>query len=541
MAADGPGSFSAALDAKGPRIIVFEVAGVIDMQRKALAIREPYVTIAGQTAPSPGITLIRTGIDIATHDVVMRHIRVRTGADGDPPMSGWEADSLSTIAASNVIVDHCTFSWAVDENMSASGPRFTGKGPQQWRTGTSHDITFSYNLAAEGLANSSHPKGEHSKGTLIHDNASGILIYRNLYAHNLERNPLLKGGAQAELVNNIIYDPGERAVHYNLMALEWAGHPYQKGKLTALGNVLRGGTSTAPGLPFLMLGGDGDLEYHGRDNLAVDRFGKPLPAFGRYGETRAKLIETATPPVAWTGLDVLPAQDVETHVLARVGARPWDRDAHDVRVLFFVAEGRGSIIDSEKEVGGYPEQAPTRAPFVEADWDLDTMEPRSGRYPGQKEAMTEPMSPRDRQMRRPLAASQAAGSDAHPAPPATAKAPPMAVIDERDVVRDEPTPHGDLGMSTAYRISDAVPQPRTMEFRKRILHVGSAIGIHPIAHDEVYYVVSGAGEVESDGEKKRVTAGMTAYLYTGAQVGIRQLGNEPLSLIISYPVVKTAK
>ncbi|WP_022681850.1 cupin domain-containing protein [Sphingobium bisphenolivorans] len=119
-----------------------------------------------------------------------------------------------------------------------------------------------------------------------------------------------------------------------------------------------------------------------------------------------------------------------------------------------------------------------------------------------------------------------------------AAAPPMAVIDERDVAKQEPTPHGQIGMSTAYRISDAVPQPRTMEFRKRVLHVGSAIGVHPIAHDEVYYVLSGEGEVESDGVKRRVGPGMAAYLYTGAQVGIRQLGKKPLALIISYPVVK---
>lgn len=119
-----------------------------------------------------------------------------------------------------------------------------------------------------------------------------------------------------------------------------------------------------------------------------------------------------------------------------------------------------------------------------------------------------------------------------------AAAPPMAVIDEKQVMRQEPPPHGEIGMSTAYRISDAVPQPRTMEFRKRILHVGSAIGVHPIAHDEVYYVLSGEGEVESDGVRRRIGPGMAAYLYTGAQVGIRQLGKEPLSLIISYPVVK---
>lgn len=400
LAPEGPGSFKAALEAKGPRIIVFEVGGIIDMGRETLRISEPYVTIAGQTAPSPGITLIKTGIDIATHDVVMRHIRIRTGVDGQPKLSGWEADALSTVAAHHVVIDHCSFTWAIDENMSASGPRFEGKTPDEWRQNTSHAITFSYNLAAEGLADASHPKGEHSKGTLIHDNASQILIWRNIYAHNMERNPLVKGGGQVELVNNILYDPGERAVHYNLMALEWGDHPYQTGKISAVGNVLRGGVSTATGLPFLTLGGDGDLDYHGKDNIAVDKFGQPLPMFGRYGETRAKLNELSAPPVWWPGTQVLPARDVETHVLARAGARPWDRDADDLRVLFFVAEGRGEIIDDERQVGGYPKMAQTRAPFVEADWNLDTMEPKSGRYPGQKADIAEHLSDRDKIMRQ---------------------------------------------------------------------------------------------------------------------------------------------
>jgi mannose-6-phosphate isomerase-like protein (cupin superfamily) len=115
-------------------------------------------------------------------------------------------------------------------------------------------------------------------------------------------------------------------------------------------------------------------------------------------------------------------------------------------------------------------------------------------------------------------------------------APPMVVIDEQDVVREEAPPHGAIGMSTAYRISDIVPQPRTMEFRKRVLHKGAAIGLHPIAHDEVYYVLSGEGEVTSDGVTRRLRPGMAAYLYDGAVVGIRQMGREPLTLIISYPV-----
>lgn len=111
----------------------------------------------------------------------------------------------------------------------------------------------------------------------------------------------------------------------------------------------------------------------------------------------------------------------------------------------------------------------------------------------------------------------------------------MIVVNERDVAREEPSPHGDHGMSTAYRISEAVPR-RTMEFRKRTLHAGSAIGLHVLSHDEVYYVLDGEGEVESDGTRARVTAGMAAYLYTGANVAIRQLGPKPLTLIIAYPL-----
>src|SRR5690606_40596515 len=72
----GPGSLRAALAHEGPRIVVFEVGGVIDLERETLRIEHPFVTIAGQTAPSPGITLIRGGMEVATHDVVVRHIRI---------------------------------------------------------------------------------------------------------------------------------------------------------------------------------------------------------------------------------------------------------------------------------------------------------------------------------------------------------------------------------------------------------------------------------------------------------------------------------
>ncbi|MAP94956.1 MAG: cupin [Ponticaulis sp.] len=118
---------------------------------------------------------------------------------------------------------------------------------------------------------------------------------------------------------------------------------------------------------------------------------------------------------------------------------------------------------------------------------------------------------------------------------ASSVAPAMVVVDEQDVIREEAPPHGKIGMSTAYRISDQAPD-RTMEFRKRSLHPGAAVGEHVIAHDEVYYVVSGRGIVISDGEERELTTGMSAYLYDGANVGIRQIGDEPLVLIISYPI-----
>ncbi len=118
----------------------------------------------------------------------------------------------------------------------------------------------------------------------------------------------------------------------------------------------------------------------------------------------------------------------------------------------------------------------------------------------------------------------------------TAPAPQMVVVHESEVAVREAPPHGAIGMSTAYRISDAAPQPRRMEFRRRVLDAGAAIGEHPINHDEVYYVTAGRGIVVSDGAEARLEPGMAAYLYEGAVVGIRQIGEEPLSIIIAYPV-----
>ena len=375
LSAEGPGSLREALDTKGPRIVVFEVGGVIDLGVKTLKIKEPYLTIAGQTAPQPGITLIRGGIDIATHDVVVRHIRVRPGEAGLAKMSGTDFDAISTVGAHDVVVDHCSLTWATDENLSASGTRFVGDTPEQWRQGTSHRITFSNNLIAEGLAHSTHAKGEHSKGSLIHDNARDILIVGNLYAHNHERNPMFKGGSQGWVVNNLIYDPGPRAIHYNLVAAEWEGRVYQDGWLGLIGNVMRAGPSTPQKAVFFMFGGSGALDLYLNDNIAVDRVGAPIPMQGSYSTAPVGVRSVKTAPALPFGVVPLPARKVQDHVLAEAGARPWDRDDIDRRILANTIEGRGEVIDSEQEVGGYPTPAPTQQAFVPEDWNLDTMEP----------------------------------------------------------------------------------------------------------------------------------------------------------------------
>lgn len=111
----------------------------------------------------------------------------------------------------------------------------------------------------------------------------------------------------------------------------------------------------------------------------------------------------------------------------------------------------------------------------------------------------------------------------------------MEIVNEKDVMRDEPVPHGRIGMSTAWRLTADVPR-RTMEFRRRAIHAGGAIGLHLIDHDEVYYVLSGRGEVVANDVRQILEPGMMAYLYAGEDVGIWQLGDEPLDLIISYPL-----
>ncbi len=361
---DGRGSLRAALEAEGPRIVVFEVGGVIDLDGEDIRVVAPDLTIAGQTAPAPGITLIGGGLRVAADNVIIQHLRIRPGVGDAEPLSGWEVDALSLDGAENVVIDHCSLSWGTDEVLSASGEE------------PSRRVSFSNTIIAEGLSQASHRFGEHSKGTLIFDGARDILLLQNLFAHNYERNPLFKGGTSGAVVNNLIFNPGLRALHYN----HFPSSPRDDaadGALAAVGNVLRAGPSTDDNIAFFMIGGFGDVTYFAHDNVAVDEAGASLPALGRYTTSDAQVITVDAPPVWPEGLSVLPARAVEAVLLSGVGARPWDRDFHDQRLIRHVGDGHGAIIDHEDEVGGQREPDMTQRPFDPSQWDLDTMRPAS--------------------------------------------------------------------------------------------------------------------------------------------------------------------
>jgi hypothetical protein len=343
LAQEGPGTLRAAIEAQGPRFVVFEVGGVIDLARKRLRVREPHLTIAGQTAPHPGVTLIRGSLAIETHDVVIQHLSVRPGDAGQPRKSGWSPDGIGMNAASNVIIDHCSMTWAVDENVSASGPRYDGPAA------TSHDVTIRHCLIAEGLDNSSHEKGPHSKGLLVHDYCRNIALIANLYAHNVDRNPYFQAETTGVIVNNLIYNPGRAVISVSFPRSEWSGRPIPaEGRVSIVGNVLICGLDTRSSLP--MISGTGFV--YEEDDVARDRNGQPVRVLNQ------KIQRLRDKPIWPAELQELPSSKVLDYVTRTVGSRPWQRDPIDQRIVDSVLKRGGRIIDSQDEVGGYPSYGP---------------------------------------------------------------------------------------------------------------------------------------------------------------------------------------
>jgi polygalacturonase/rhamnogalacturonyl hydrolase YesR len=351
----GEGSLAAAVNREGPRIVVFEVGGVIDLAQSGIDIRIPYLYIAGQTAPAPGITLIRGGVNIYTHDVLIQHIHIRPGDCDLPARSGWEEDGMCTYGAYNIVVDHCSFTWATDENLSASGPRYDS--PDR----TSRNITFSNNIISECLYESTHGKTVHSMGTLIHDYCRNIAIVGNLYAHNNQRNPMLKPNVSAYIANNVIYNSKDQSIHATWPVREYAAFPdsMRRAEIVAVGNVLIPGADTKKNMYLLY----GNLLAWHKDNHIYRSAVDPKSKYNREYVVSPEVESLAQPPLHPVGYTPLPADRTVAHVLENAGARPKERDPIDQRIVRDLKSGKGKLLNSQNEVGGYPDYPPVYRPL----------------------------------------------------------------------------------------------------------------------------------------------------------------------------------
>lgn len=333
----GTGSLRAALADKSAKTIVFEVGGTITLS-KDLLIQYPNVTIAGETAPSPGITITNGALRVRTNDVIVRHLRFRVGDNPNGPSPenrdgiGISGSDDGTYKSARVVIDHCSVAWAIDENIST------------WYKNVS-DITVRYSIVAEGLDHSLHPKGQHSTGLLIGDYTQKAAVIGNLFAHNRWRNPYMKGATSSMIVNNYIYDPGDDTQLVN--------DAYNAGPAYAntIGNVFKPGPSTNTATAFAHITGvAAGTQLYYNDNVAEN--GKE---FWIYGTS-----PVVTQPLNMAlNLTIRPSAEVPDFVLTNAGARPADRDAVDKRIVNEVTNGTGSIIDSPTQVGGLPVTAKT--------------------------------------------------------------------------------------------------------------------------------------------------------------------------------------
>jgi len=337
----GPGSLRAACEADYPRIVVFRVGGTIRL-KSHLRIRKPFITIAGQTAPGDGILLRDAGLHITTHDVVVRYLRVRIGESRAEPDGSQDCLSISgqseSAIARGVIVDHCSLSWGVDENADSYS--------------RASDFTIQWCIISEGLANSIHQKGRHSMGLLLGPGSTRSSIHHNLFAHNNQRNPRIRGGLR-DFVNNVVHNWGDYAAGLS-----------DKPQVNFVGNYYKPGPSSRGGRPIVT--GLGDMgSIYLKDNRVAGE--KP---FGWEQVQSDQMAVRAEGPFEVPKVTTLTASRTYRKVLSDAGCSYPLRDEVDARIVGEVLRGTGRIIDSPEQVGGFPDITGGVPP---ADRDRDGM------------------------------------------------------------------------------------------------------------------------------------------------------------------------
>lgn len=356
------GSFRWAVNAKGPRIVLFRVGGTINLVRD-VDIQEPFITIAGQSAPGGGICLKGSNLGIDAHDVVLRYLRIRPG-----DIQQRELDAISCNGR-NVLIDHCSTSWAIDEVLSTNGD--------------SANVTVQWCLITESLNRSFHHKGAHGYGSLI-SGPGEITYHHNVYGWHRSRNPR-PGDVLLDFRNNLIFGWGDRAGYCGNDRL----------RMNYVGNYLNPlKYSKSPRYAFLPGGVRpkiymADNRHSSSAEATADNWRLVRPPSGlKPAETRQKLEAAYAFPTSEVTTDS--ADEAYRRILSDVGATLPARDAVDTRVVDQIRSGGGHLINSQEEVGGWPVLAAGTAP-VDADGDgmpdawesAHGLDPRRAARPGE--------------------------------------------------------------------------------------------------------------------------------------------------------------
>jgi pectate lyase len=331
---NGPGSFLEACKTSVPRIVVFRTGGIIKITQ-AITIISPYITIAGQTAPGDGICIQGADLVIATHDVIVRGLRIRVGDNPEgPDPEGRDGIEIANekIPPYNVIIDHCSVSWAIDENISTWYP--------------CHDITIQWCITSEALDSSLHPKGPHSKGMLIGPEADNISIHHNLFVHNVERNPLISVDTKSELINNVIYNWKSRGLNLGNC------YPENGEKSDVIGNYFKKGPNSNT-LSFQISDCWAHSKVYVKGNIGPGRLTDNGDEWSFIRNDVGSQLKSSVSVIESLMKTIHPVSTAYDLVLEKSGAIIPKRDQTDTRIINEVRNGTGKTIDSQADVGGW--------------------------------------------------------------------------------------------------------------------------------------------------------------------------------------------
>lgn len=349
LADSGPGSLREAVETGGARIIVFNVAGIIRLATP-ISVRAPYMTIAGQTAPGDGVCVAGESFNIDTHDVIIRHMRFRRGNT----YVGNRDDALSGEVVGNVIYDHCSVSWGLDENLSAYRHMFTPEGAEKALKLPTVNITIQNCISSEALDTYNHAFGSTIGG-------HNSLFARNLWACNISRNASVGMDGDFNFVNNVIFnwwnrsvDGGDHKSFFNII-----NNYYKPGPITPRDEpegwrILKPESGRSPEAKDLFGKAyvDGNI-VEGNEKVSKNNWdgGVQIQSVPDR-EATLKLIRVEKPMPMGPMVKILPAKEAYEFVLNNVGATLPKRDAVDERIIRQVRTGKIEYKEGDYEVIG---------------------------------------------------------------------------------------------------------------------------------------------------------------------------------------------